>query len=264
MKYLQLIKPGLYRDSNDGRIVGLISIMKGGQRMACIHKFITPDECLRPSIRDDTDYQPTAKKPLNFVMEAKQHSCQGIYWHVHIPAITDGSRIRKGVKITPESIDGMVSSAKIREGVRLDPIAKRILEQTIDLASEGVTAEQYVWDEKPFCEDLYTTQMRGPFTIEYRDVISGGLIYTRTKSCGYIHGDETKNLMIKIVQDQFAEKVADIKRIYGDLVQVDLRDVPDSEESRRLRESIASLEVLHFMVRSLNEVLDQMGEFNIK
>lgn len=218
---LEMLRYNLYRDPADKRLVvlGIDEV----QNIACIGKVIDQNHCLNEEVSTDPIYMSTADDPLRFARKTSKHSCEGIYWHIHIPLTADGKRIYKQFAVKPESIDGMVQDPEHFEGIWLADDVKKAVENTYEL--DGQRAEEYILhNREAICPELLSWEMETPFTTVYRDKLSGKVTHKKHKKCGYVHGDDVA-MELEIVQQQFQDKVKDIKRLYSELLKIDFRVV---------------------------------------
>lgn len=232
---------GLYLDSYDNRYVDLVRVKQEG--VLCANKLIIPKDCLRPSIRDNPIYNSISEGLINFFLEVEHHSCNGTYWHFHIPLEAGMKSISKNTDIRTTTIDGMVGDPTIKEGVWLHPELKRIIEKKAPLEEVNMTAEEYVWRfGNPLEPGSYDMVMQGPFTTKYVSKEDEETLFTKTKTCGYVYSNDQEAMEIEVVNQQMAEKLADIERLLPQLTTLDLSKVmlvPDKEAMSRLSKTIS-------------------------
>ncbi len=221
---LEYINPVTYRDPSDGKILILDIETSNGVHCLSVKKVIDQNHCLRPEVRDDEKTWSNPEHPTKFYEEAKDHSCEGIDWKVYVPINLATAHIGE-YEVKPEGIEGMVQDPDKEEGVWLAPEVKKAVESQYDLGK--LTAEEYVWENRnSLCRNFTQKSFETPFTKVFGDLFTNSPLFKITKTCGYVSNyDDFKHL--KIVQEQFADKVKDIERLYPELREINVLTVSD-------------------------------------
>jgi hypothetical protein len=265
---LQCLGPETYKDPADNRLLTIWLYNGENGLEARVKKLINPSDCLNPSIRDEPDLQPDNENPLRFYDETQGHSCLGLYWRFDVP-VTPEKRLKPDVDLETLKIHGVVSDGSMTKRTVISPFLREailedfihrlpddvfhdIVPDDLDLTlaeSQELVAQNYVRRfGTSLCKHSYTVSFpESPFTRVYTLRGNSEFLMSKTKRCGYTFSDHEVHMQLPVVEQQFAQKRADMQRLYPVLAGLDLSDLPENSsgdiEKKAPIEVLADLEL---------------------
>jgi hypothetical protein len=200
----------IYVDNVDNRPISILRLRK--DKMLCLSKFMKRNDCIK--FPDEADESSLLGVIAPF-MEYENHTCQGIYWHLHLPLQDDLVTIANK-DLSNVSIDGMVLNQDEDNKVWLLPALRAHLEN--QLSDSEMTPEQYILTYgHPLRMEYFRKEEQSPFATAYIDNELGKTIMILQTKCGYAHSNNKKDMAIPIVNKQMSAKREDIERLLPEL-----------------------------------------------